>query len=180
MSDELAPKIARPALRRQRSPSWVWSIPFILLAGPLNIAGWYLGWPDPENIFLKNTSALGFIVLTPCTVIAIYIQLKIWLTVSFDVYKLMSGAVEGWLIAVFVGPFSYLFIEILSGDLSWLELPKMYITMLIFGTLFGVIPFFAFFIGLPCAVIAFLLAYLCTKPVDQPQNTSLPKRIKPV
>ena len=132
------------------------------------------------TFFLKDTFSLAIIVLIPSTAMAIYIQQRLQNKTIFHFEDLVFWAMTGWGIAVFLGPLSLSISLVYSGDISWIELPKWFFAVLFLGTIFGVIPFFAFCIGLPCTVVALLLAYLCTKSVDQPQNTSLPKRTKPV
>lgn len=169
MMSNQSPAAAVPEIREFRTVKGVWAIVFVLFAGPLNPAGWYLGRPDDGYVFLKSPLETFWIVLFPTTVIAAVMARRMWRAQRFTMNDLWLWASLGFAIALFTGPMGLLIADIaVHGlpDMDWREVVPAYFMFIFFGWLFGIIPFFATTIGLPCALVAMMLAYACTKPVD--------------
>lgn len=167
-------------LRTMRSTQWVWAIVFIALAGPLNLAGLVLGWPRPNRAFLNDMSLLVFAVLMPCCVIALVMLGRMWRARTFTFDSLVSWAGAGFLYAVFCGPLGVAFASVHSGQSELSDVIGLFLLYLVYGTLLGVVPVFAIFVGLPCAAMAVAMAYACTRPVDPRDEDPLPKSAKPM
>ncbi|MGJ8612491.1 MAG: hypothetical protein ACSHWY_15420 [Octadecabacter sp.] len=170
---------AHPKLRQLRTAPWVWSLIFLVLAGPLNPAAWFVGLLFDRNFFYADLGMASVIVLIPSTVVALVVLGNIWRRKVFNDADLWRAGFWGLVLGIFAGPFGISLMGVVDGQISLVELLEFYFTVLLFGTLFPVIPFFAIVFGIPCMLATVALGYLCSEPIDKapkaPQNTKLPK-----
>ncbi|MCF2906269.1 hypothetical protein L0666_14830 [Octadecabacter sp. CECT 8868] len=153
-------------LRRFREPFGIWGVVFLVFAGPLNPAAWIMGHPKNTNIILTNYDVMAWIIVMPTTIIALTMLNAFRTRLIFNVATIWNWGGIGFLFGTIAGPIGLLIHDVIQHGIEWHEILPAILAFLGFGFLFGIIPFFAFNIGLPCAIVAIAVGYLCSEPVD--------------
>lgn len=139
---------------------------FILFAGPFNAVGWAFGWPSGGVSILTHAQINAFVILLPCTVLAMVMQDRMWRTGAFDTVQVFICTAIGLAIATLTGPLFFSGGAMLSGKIT----PDLFLTVLVasygWGFWFGIVKAFALMVGVPCALWAVLVAYMCSSLVD--------------
>lgn len=148
----------------------------MIFAGPLNVAGWFFGWPQDDNIFISDVTTMVFIVLMPATVVATTILIKMRKRPTIPMAGVVGAAFIGLLLAALSGPLFLGLSEIyaapnaVDGPKGVSEFFAAVFGMTFLGLLFGIVPFFTVTVGLPCMIVAVAVAHLCTELVYVPSQ----------
>lgn len=176
-------------MREMRSPTTRWAIVLFALAGPTNPAAWALGVSAFDDLMIADFGGVEFggtefgmflaTILLPCIVMAARLLSQLY-TSRFTLFGLLRKTMGAWLLAAVTAPIcvSVVLLFSLGGDDSIANLIVAATAIYVFGTFYGIIPYFALIVGLPCALMAFAASVLVTEPSSNgPTLTQTPHAI---
>ena len=160
MEDAIHPAAAaQPSLRRFRRPLWLLLPLLFLLSGPGNPVGLWLGWPEDESFLLSDWIGTVAIVTVPAAVMVFIALDRLFRLRRFRADALIGQVAIGYGVAVAFSPITmWLVVRLAGGDVPF----SGAVAAVVFGWLFGFIPFFAVTIGLPTAIAAGAILWLGT------------------
>lgn len=149
--------------RRFRHPSELWIPLLLLLGGPLNPVAWWLNTPEMgRNFFLSNVVVFHLI---PCTVMSLTTVWILNVLGRFDLGVIVLAVVAGLAIAVLTAPLVVAITMWLGdGHGGITSILATFVLTTVVGWLFFVIPYFAIFKGVPCALVVVALCLIFSAP----------------
>ncbi len=131
---------------------------FICLGVVLNPAVWWFGWPERWGSGFLSVQDLIAVLVSANALMAGLTPHLLRRTASFCLLGFFGSVCAGYLLAVAVTPVLFLimsFVQATQEDVVDIIFIPM---LLVLGWVFGVIPYYAITLGLPCAATFFFLA----------------------